>query len=102
MTVVLGEMVVARVGPYQPGQGDHQCTLYKAWFAPHGPAAVTNLLGRLEVRLLSGERRPPGPDSVGRWRIGDESWRRLKEGWVEKGRLFYVRSTFREGTQFIA
>ena len=40
MTVILGEMDVARVNPYRSGQGEPP--IHIAWFAPHRPPAVTH------------------------------------------------------------
>ena len=38
--------------------------------------------GRLGVRRLPDGRRPPGPDCIGRWRMGDGDRRVQKEGSV--------------------
>ena len=79
MALILGEMDVTRVTPYWPGQGDSPVHL--TWFEPRRPAAVTQFrAGRLEVFLLPGGRRPPGPDYTRRWGMGDDVWRAQKEG----------------------
>ena len=48
VTVVLGEMDVARVNPYRSGQG--KPSVHLAWFAPHGQRRRSpNSGGGLEV-----------------------------------------------------
>ena len=59
---------VARVNPYQSGQG--KPPVHIAWFASHRPAAVTNFRGRLEVSLFPGGRRRLGPDNRGHRGMG--------------------------------
>ena len=80
MTLVLGEMDVARVNSYRSGQGEPP--VHMAWFVPHRPPAVTQFRGRLEVGLFPGGRLPPGPDYIGCWGLGDDVWRGHKEGSV--------------------
>ena len=75
MTLVLGEMNIARVSPYRSGQGEPP--LLMAWSAPQMPAAANQFRGggRHEVgpvEVLPGGRRPPGQDYIGRWGMGDD------------------------------
>ena len=48
------------------------------------PAASGNrqLRGRLDVRLFLSGRHPPGLDSIGCWRMGDDVWKGQTEGSV--------------------
>ena len=39
--------------------------------------------GGTRVSLLTGGQRPPGPDGIGRWGMGDDAWRGQKERSVE-------------------
>ena len=80
VTVVLGEMGVARVNSYRDGQG--QRPVHSAWFRPRRPTAVNPFRGRLEVCLVAGGRRPPGPDYIGRWGMEDDVKREQREGSV--------------------
>ena len=82
VTVVLGEMDVARVNPYRFGQG--QPPLLSAWFQARRPKAVTQFRGRLDVFLLADGRRPPGPDYIGRWGTGDKVWENKKTNQLKR------------------
>ena len=75
LTLVLGEVDVARVNPYRFGQG--QPPVHSAWFRPRRPTAITQFRGRYEVSHLPGGRRPPGPGYVGRG-MGDDMRRGKK------------------------
>ena len=57
--MVLGEMDVARMKPSWPG---YPPSAQRNWVAPHQPT--------VEVRLMPGERRPPGPDCRERHEMG--------------------------------
>ena len=80
MTVILGEMDVARVNPSRSGQGEPP--VHMAWFAPQRLAAATQFRGgggmRHEATYVPGVRFPPSSDSVGCWGMGDGTWRRQK------------------------
>ena len=80
MTVVLGEMDVSRVKPKPTWPAPPPPPVHEAWFAPHRSAAVTNFLGRVEVRLFPGGRRPPATDNRGHQGKVDKAWREAKEG----------------------
>ena len=77
MTLVLGEMDVARVRPYRSDQGT---PLLMAWFVPQQSAAATQLRGRHLVRHIPDGRHPPGADYVERRGMRDDVWRGQKEG----------------------
>ena len=79
MTVVLGEMEVARVNAYRSGQG-----------APPGAYGLVHTQtssggypirggGAHQASHLPGGRRPPSPDYVGRWGTRDDPWRGQNE-----------------------
>ena len=70
LSVILGEMDVARVNPYRSGQGE--LTMHFACCTPHRSAAVIQLRGGggLEISLLPGGRRPLSSDGIGRWGMG--------------------------------
>ena len=73
-------MDVARVEPSQSSQGYPQCTIQLVLTPPAsgGPIFGGGGAARLEVRLIPGGGRLPGPDSIRRRGMGDEIWRGQK------------------------
>ena len=74
MTVVLGEIDVARVKPNHSARATPSA---QAWFAPQRPWASPTSGGRIKVRLLP-SKRPTGPDYKGHRVMRDDAWRGQK------------------------
>ena len=81
MTVVLGEMDVARAKPKAwLGGSQPERKVPTTWDASLRAATTANFEGRLEICPLPG--RPPGTDYIGRWGIEDGVWKGQKGGSV--------------------
>ena len=78
VTVVLGKVDVSWLIPSQSNHGDLPVHLsvdsHPTGHGGHQFAGGGGGGGGLEVRLIPGGRRPPGPDNMGRVGVGDGSW----------------------------
>ena len=80
--MVLGEKDVARVNPYRFWSGSTPRALGLISPSSNGGHWSPNAGGRLEVCLLPGGRRPPGPDYIRSRGMRGDVWRGQKEGSV--------------------